>query len=181
MLSLLRRDSCWYTGSKLLRSIAVLQIVSIWIVFTCWLCDVDRHWGLHAVAENKPDCCEHLTSCGVEGVMAKTALYCNTLWINRTPLLPRVTQRRLFPLACPSPTLPHIGFVTQLLQWISCQEKNVILLSLICAAVGDGTPALPCLEYSQHVIQNLPTQHWWWYYIMTHWHGSWCEEIFVAF
>lgn len=53
MLSLLKRDACWNTGSKLLRSLALMQRVVIWIVFTYRLCDVDRRWGLHAVAENK--------------------------------------------------------------------------------------------------------------------------------
>jgi hypothetical protein len=40
---------------------------------------------------------------------------------------------------------------------VSRQEKNATVLPLICTAVGNGTPALPCLEYSQHVIQSFPT------------------------
>jgi len=179
MLSLLKRDACWNTGSKLLRSLALMQTVVIWIVFTYWLCDVDRCWGLHAVAENKSVVnIWHPVAWRVWWqILHDIATLCGLITCHYCPLW---HKKNLFLLACPPPTLPYIGCVTQLLQWVSCQEKNATVMLLICAAVGSGTPALPCLEYSQHVIQSLPTQHSWQYDVKMHWPGSWCAEIFVV-
>jgi len=69
------------------------------------------------------------------------------------PLLALVTQKKKIVSIGLSTTHLAIYWLCNTAVAVSRQEKNATVLSLICTAVGNGTPALPCLEYQQHVIR----------------------------